>query len=565
MKKPFFSLAVMLILLLATATAVYASDIGVSIDGQEITFPDQAPLIVDGRTLVPVRGVFEALGFDVDWNDEERAAVLTSPNYQLIIPIGSYSFTTNGTVHTLDVPAQIISGRTMLPIRFPLESVGYTLAWDPATRTVVITSNAPVRTAPVVNAALTPAQVFAKNRDSAIIIRGYTSDGWYITGSGFIICPSGIAVTNHHVMDDVVEAWARLYDGREFDIIGYISYDFGNDLALIQIDGEGYNFSYATLGNSDGVSVGDTVFAIGGPNFANLTFTSGMITLLDRGPSQLGAQAALLLLQHSAAIYGGSSGGPLLNDSGQVIGVNVASYEDRASAGLAVPINKVVLPAPGAEVNPLPIGAGRYFDPVLIGMWKFTSSTSSMYSRWLEDGCILDYVFLPEGIGYWADFCTTGHYRRLWFDWYTYDGQVVITYHTINLILVYQYRINRGVLELWNEQEEISLVSVESQQPPENSQFVGAWFGNMDLDLDMGYGVHNYNIYLTLHSDGTGEENLYWSEGEWWYIYIDLTWSVTNGVMTILTEYGIERWIYSISDDTMTLYRNGFTLAFERI
>jgi len=142
MKKRIFSVVItlMLIISIIPATVVHANDIRIIVDGQEIFFPDQRPAIVDGRTLVPVRGVFEALGFNVGWDDHARAAILSRHDYQLIIPVGSYSFTTNGATHLLDVPAQIIGDRTMLPIRFPLESVGYELDWDGNTGTVIITT-----------------------------------------------------------------------------------------------------------------------------------------------------------------------------------------------------------------------------------------------------------------------------------------------------------------------------------------------------------------------------------------------------------------------------------------
>jgi len=95
---------------------------------------------VDGRTLVPVRGVFEELGFEVDWYQPTQTATLTSSNYTVIISIGSPNFTTNGGSLPLDVPAQIIGGRTMLPIRAVVESVGYYVDWDGATSTVIISS-----------------------------------------------------------------------------------------------------------------------------------------------------------------------------------------------------------------------------------------------------------------------------------------------------------------------------------------------------------------------------------------------------------------------------------------
>jgi hypothetical protein len=81
------------------------------------------------------------LGFDVAWNAEAQQATLSRANDTIVITIDSATFTANGTTHTLDVPAQIINGRTMLPIRAVLESVGYSLGWDEATRTVLITAN----------------------------------------------------------------------------------------------------------------------------------------------------------------------------------------------------------------------------------------------------------------------------------------------------------------------------------------------------------------------------------------------------------------------------------------
>lgn len=114
--------------------------ISVTIDGVQVYFADQPPAIVDNRTLVPVRGVFETLGFEVDWNRETQTATLKNESFVVTITIGSPTFTTNGVSHALDVPAQIIGGRTMLPIRAVLESVGYNVEWDNTTRTVVITS-----------------------------------------------------------------------------------------------------------------------------------------------------------------------------------------------------------------------------------------------------------------------------------------------------------------------------------------------------------------------------------------------------------------------------------------
>lgn len=151
-------LAAFTLALLFAVVPVYASDISVTVEGVPVAFGDQPPVIVDGRTLVPVRGVFETLGFNVNWDGETGQATLTSENYTVVLTIGSAAFTTNGVSHTLEVPAQSIGGRTMLPIRAVLESVGYYLAWDGGARTVLISSAPlPVIAPPEPTPAPTPA------------------------------------------------------------------------------------------------------------------------------------------------------------------------------------------------------------------------------------------------------------------------------------------------------------------------------------------------------------------------------------------------------------------------
>ena len=124
--------------------AVQASEVNVTIDGVQVEFADQAPVIEGGRTLVPLRGVFEELGFTVEWNQDTQTATLSDDDYEVIITIGNEVFTTNGWERSfmmpdeVVVPATIINGRTMLPIRPVLESVGFGVAWNDETSTVSI-------------------------------------------------------------------------------------------------------------------------------------------------------------------------------------------------------------------------------------------------------------------------------------------------------------------------------------------------------------------------------------------------------------------------------------------
>ncbi|MCL1845184.1 MAG: stalk domain-containing protein [Defluviitaleaceae bacterium] len=150
MIKSIFFLCGICAALLISSVAVYG-DIRVIVNGQPVNFPDQQPVIIDGRVLVPLRGTFEALGFDVRWYDfgvlypgEEfdfptRAVLSRAPNTFVFIYPGNMVFSTaGGGSFALDVPAQIIGDRVMVPLRAPLEAVGYNLTWDADTNTAIV-------------------------------------------------------------------------------------------------------------------------------------------------------------------------------------------------------------------------------------------------------------------------------------------------------------------------------------------------------------------------------------------------------------------------------------------
>ncbi|MBQ3110796.1 MAG: copper amine oxidase N-terminal domain-containing protein [Clostridia bacterium] len=100
----------------------------------------QTPVIVEGRTLVPLRSVFEALGATVEWNNEKRAAISEKGDLVVVVAIDSKEMMVDGTPKAIDVPAQIMNGRTMVPVRAVAEAFGCKVEWDNATRTVIITT-----------------------------------------------------------------------------------------------------------------------------------------------------------------------------------------------------------------------------------------------------------------------------------------------------------------------------------------------------------------------------------------------------------------------------------------
>ena len=110
----------------------------VRVDGKLIDFNDQFPLIEDDRTLIPIRGLLEELGAEVEWNHDNYEAIIRSGTTEVIIPIGADYTYVNGIIEPLDAPARLVNGRTMIPLRFVMDSLGYDVEWNQDTRTVLI-------------------------------------------------------------------------------------------------------------------------------------------------------------------------------------------------------------------------------------------------------------------------------------------------------------------------------------------------------------------------------------------------------------------------------------------
>ncbi|WP_295155761.1 S1C family serine protease, partial [uncultured Ruminococcus sp.] len=173
---------------------------------------------------------------------------------------------------------------------------------------------------------------------------GYTTTA-AASGSGFIITDDGYIVTNYHVIEGANKVKVTTYDDKSYDaeIIGS---DQTNDIAVLKIDATG--LEAVTLGDSDALSVGDDVVAIGNP-LGELTFTltSGVVSAKDR---QITTSNSVMmnLIQTDCAINSGNSGGALFNMYGEVVGVTNAKYSTNSSTeasidniGFAIPINTV--------------------------------------------------------------------------------------------------------------------------------------------------------------------------------------------------------------------------------
>jgi serine protease Do len=157
-------------------------------------------------------------------------------------------------------------------------------------------------------------------------------------GSGVIIEPSGIILTNHHVVEDADEVIVELADGRQFKAVEVKS-DEQSDLAVVRIKADG-PLPAATLGDSDALDIGDWVLAIGNPFELEMTVSAGIISAKGRS---LSTAKRTNFLQTDAAINPGNSGGPLVNLDGEVVGINTAIASmvgGFQGVGFAIPINQ---------------------------------------------------------------------------------------------------------------------------------------------------------------------------------------------------------------------------------
>jgi S1-C subfamily serine protease len=285
------------------------------------------PVIVEGRTFLPIRAVVEALNGTIAWTAADQKVTIIMGSDVLELFIGKSTARVNGTPMSVD-PANpkvvpfIVGGRTMLPVRFVAERLGGTVAWNDATKAATLTFGSTTTLT-----ALSVTEI-AKKVESVVYIEVAFGDGKGASGSGFIISPDGRIVTNYHVIDGAMSGKVVLNDSTTFTDIRVLGWDKEGDLAIIKVAGSG--LPAVALGNSDAAQIGEAVVAIGSPLGLQNTVSTGIISARREG-----------YLQTTAPISHGSSGGALFNMMGEVVGITSAGMEEGANLGFAIPINEV--------------------------------------------------------------------------------------------------------------------------------------------------------------------------------------------------------------------------------
>ena len=338
--KGFFLLLILFACSIQTATA---ATVNVTLNGKQLSF-DTAPYVENGRTLVPVRGVLESLGYSVYWQEHTKTVLAMKDGINITLPINSNTATVNTEQVEIDVPARLNGSRTFVPLRFLAEYSGADVQWDQSSSTVVIFSS--------------DSEAY-KKEDSVVYIQTNKRQG-----SGVVLTSNGLIVTNFHIIQDASVMQFIFNDGQIYqDQTSIVGLDPQNDIALLKIQASGLTPAFI----ADTYNIGDPVTAIGSPNGVRNTATTGTITGFDQD-----------VISSTAFITHGNSGGGLFNDSNKLLGITSFFGNDTY---FSIPISKVQQVTP---ISPIPLEEmeNYTYTPTAPENLRFTKKSNYAYVSW---------------------------------------------------------------------------------------------------------------------------------------------------------------------------------------
>lgn len=179
----------------------------------------------------------------------------------------------------------------------------------------------------------------------SMLRRILTSEG---SGSGSIWDQAGHILTNYHVIKGATGLVVTMHDGKQFDA-SLVGHDVSNDIAILKIEPDDYDLLPVRPGRSDRLKVGQRVFALGSPLGLEQTMTVGVVSSVNRTLPSLSKRTMKSIIQIDAALNRGNSGGPLMNSSGELIGMNTAIASrigENSGIGFAIPAATILRIAP---------------------------------------------------------------------------------------------------------------------------------------------------------------------------------------------------------------------------
>jgi putative serine protease PepD len=220
------------------------------------------------------------------------------------------------------------------------------LQLQPAASAGTSTPAPPAASKPISSTDTGARRVYDGAKESVVFVSAATQQG-QSTGSGFVVSADGLIVTNAHVVEGASQVSVKVGTGSSEQAATVVGADASHDLALLKVEASG--LPALALGDASKLSVGDPTYAIGNPYGLDHTLTTGVVSALKREIQAPDGSTISDVIQTDAAINPGNSGGPLLDGSGQVVGVNSQIVAGGGSGGgggnvgigFAIPSNTV--------------------------------------------------------------------------------------------------------------------------------------------------------------------------------------------------------------------------------
>ena len=181
--------------------------------------------------------------------------------------------------------------------------------------------------------------IFERSAKSVVVVICGNAEGKFVQGSGVILRADGVIATNFHVGGNAQTCRVKLSNGDVYDDVSILQTDERKDIAIIQI--RGINLPALTMADSDQVKVGSTVYAVGAPLGLEGSITSGLISAIRPVNEMFSWADGFRVMQISTPVTHGSSGCPVLNEKGEVIGLVFAARVEGQNLNAAIPINYV--------------------------------------------------------------------------------------------------------------------------------------------------------------------------------------------------------------------------------
>lgn len=348
----------LLFLLLGVVFAAFPSIVfaaTVSINGMEVAFSEAAGtpfLDAANRVQVPLRATMEAAGCEVFWDEENQTAIVKKNGITIRVPIGQSYIIRGDTVIKNDSKAVIQEGRTYLPIRAVFEAFGGDVAWDSSSDTVIVSLKDNVAASGSGNRGekpLTAKEIAALASPAVFYIEVFQTQSDYANnypigmGSGFFITADGVAVTNYHVIKNAAVAMITTTAGDQYRVSEILYYDETADYAVIRVSDrslmgkEATDFPYLETKDSSELVNGEVIYTIGSPLGLQNSISNGIISNRDR------VDGGRHLIQITAPISPGSSGGALIDEYGNAVGITMGSLADGQNINLAIPLDQILM------------------------------------------------------------------------------------------------------------------------------------------------------------------------------------------------------------------------------